>query len=78
MNLNESYFEEAALEWFLLRHILRQGYGGQVGELGYAIGHGPQMAPSKVAAQRDTFGDVVLGVRLREAIRRLIFSNLII
>ena len=30
MNLNESIVEGAALEWFLLR----QGYGGQVGELG--------------------------------------------
>lgn len=31
MSLNESTVEAAALEWF--------------GELGYAIGHGPQMAP---------------------------------
>jgi hypothetical protein len=30
MSLNESIIEDAALEWFRLR----QGYGGQVGELG--------------------------------------------
>ena len=38
MSLNESIVEDAALEWFLLR----QGYGGQVGELGYAVGRGPR------------------------------------
>ena len=32
MNLNESIVEDAALEWF--------------GELGYAVGHGPQLAPA--------------------------------
>jgi type I restriction enzyme R subunit len=57
MSLNESIIEEAALEWF--------------GELGYVLGHGPQMAPGEVAAERDTFGDVVLVGRLREAISRL-------
>ncbi len=57
MSLNESILEEAALEWF--------------GELGYAVGHGPQMAPGEVEAERDTFGDVVLVGRLREAISRL-------
>ena len=36
MNLNESHVEEAALEWFV--------------ELGYAIGHGPHMAPGEPAA----------------------------
>ncbi len=57
MSLTESIIEEAALEWFA--------------ELGYAVGHGPQMAPGEVAAERDTFGDVVLVGRLREAISRL-------
>jgi len=57
MSLNESIVEEAALGWF--------------GELGYAVGHGPQMAPGEPAAERDSFGEVVLVVRLREAIRRL-------
>lgn len=55
--LNESIVEDAALSWF--------------GELGYAIGHGPHMAPGEPAAARDSFGDVVLTGRLREAIWRL-------
>jgi type I restriction enzyme R subunit len=57
MSLNESIVEGAALEWF--------------GELGYAIGHGPHLAPGEPAAERESFGDVVLVGRLREAIRRL-------
>ncbi|MDN5752417.1 MAG: hypothetical protein L0H15_03925 [Nitrosospira sp.] len=57
MNLNEAIVEDAALAWF--------------GELGYAFGHGPHIAPSESAAERDSFGDVVLAGRLREAIRRL-------
>ena len=57
MSLNESHVEDAALEWF--------------GELGYAVGHGPQLAPGEPAAERDSFGEVVLVGRLREAIRRL-------
>jgi len=55
--LNESIVEDAALEWF--------------GELGYAIGHGPRFAPGEPAAERESFGAVVLGGRLRDAIRRL-------
>ena len=57
MSLNESTVEDAALEWFL--------------ELGYGVGHGPRMAPGEVAAERRAFSDVVLGGRLREAVRRL-------
>ncbi|MFZ2854918.1 MAG: type I restriction endonuclease subunit R, partial [Rhodocyclaceae bacterium] len=41
------------------------------GELGYAIGHGPQIAPGEPAAERASFAEVVLAGRLREAIRRL-------
>ena len=55
--LNESTVEDAALTWF--------------GELGYAIGHGPHIAPGEPAAERDSFGDVVLIARLHAAIRRL-------
>jgi len=55
--LNESHVEDAALEWF--------------GELGYAVGHGAQIAPGEPAAERDSFGAVVLIERLREAIHRL-------
>ena len=57
MSLNESHVEDAALTWF--------------GELGYAVGHGPQLAPGEPAAERDSFGEVVLVGRLRESIRRL-------
>jgi len=55
--LTESTVEDAALEWFR--------------ELGYAIGHGPDMAPGEAAAERDSFGDVFLEDRLREALWRL-------
>ena len=57
MSLNESIVEDAALEWF--------------GDLGSTVGHGPQLAPGEPAAERDSFGEVVLVGRLREAIRRL-------
>ncbi|MDQ5979902.1 MAG: type restriction enzyme subunit, partial [Verrucomicrobiota bacterium] len=57
MSLNESIVEEAALEWFK--------------ELGYAVGHGPHLAPGEPAAERDSFGEVVLVERLRAALRRL-------
>lgn len=57
MSLNESIVEDAALAWF--------------GELGYAIAHGPELAPGEAAAERDSFAEVVLLGRLRAAIRRL-------
>jgi hypothetical protein len=60
MSLNESIVEDAALKWF--------------GELGYAFGHEPHLAPCEPASRdggRDSFGEVVLVGRLREAIRRL-------
>jgi hypothetical protein len=57
MPLNESIVEDAALEWF--------------GELGYAVGHGPHLAPGEPAAERDSFSEMVLVGRLPEAIRRL-------
>ena len=57
MCLNESIVEDAALDWF--------------GELGYAVGHGPKLAHGEPATERDSFGEVVLAGRLREAIRRL-------
>jgi type I restriction enzyme R subunit len=60
MSLNESIVEDAALEWF--------------GELGYGVGHGPHLAPGEPAAERDSFSEVVLVGRLREAIRQLNFS----
>ena len=57
MSLNESHIEEATLEW--------------LDELGYAIGHGPKMAPGESASERDSFSDVVLKGRLRKSIHRL-------
>lgn len=57
VNLNESIVEEAALSWF--------------GELGYSIGHGPQLAPGEPTAERAAFSDVILVGRLRAAIQRL-------
>jgi type I restriction enzyme R subunit len=57
MSLSESLIEEATLQWF--------------GELGYVALHGPMLAPGELAAERDSFGNVVLGARLRDAIRRL-------
>ncbi len=40
-------------------------------ELGYAVGHGPQLAPGETAGERDSFSEVVLVGRLRDTIRRL-------
>lgn len=57
MSITESIVEDAALTWF--------------GEHGYVIGHGPQMAPGEPSAERESFADVVLAERLREALRRL-------
>ncbi len=54
---NESTVEEAALSWF--------------DELGYGIAHGPIIAPGEPEAERESFGDVVLVQRLRDAIERL-------
>ena len=65
--LNESLVEDAALEWS--------------GKLGYAVGHGPHLAPGEHAGgtrtpafsqgERESYGEVVLAGRLREVIRRL-------
>ena len=55
--LNESIVEDAALSWFR--------------ELGYSIESGPDLAPGEPAAERHSFGDVVLVGRLRDAISRL-------
>ncbi len=57
MSLNEATVEDAALGWFE--------------ELGYAVAHGPHLAPGEPAAERDGFGEVVLVGRLRAAIARL-------
>jgi four helix bundle suffix protein len=51
----ESTVEDAALTWF--------------GELGYAVGHGPHLAPVNRRRERKSFGEVVLAGRLARAIR---------
>lgn len=45
-SVTESVLEEATLDWFR--------------ELGYAVVFGPDLAPGEPAAERATFGDVVL------------------
>jgi type I restriction enzyme R subunit len=39
--------------------------------LGYAVVHGPQIAPGEPAAERADYGEVILAGRLRAALRRL-------
>ena len=53
----ESIVEEAALAW--------------LGELGYAVLHGPDIAPGELLAERASYGDVVLMDRLRSALGRI-------
>lgn len=50
----ESTAEEAALEW--------------LGELGFAVAHGPDLAPDGASPERKTYADVVLIDRLRSAL----------
>jgi type I restriction enzyme, R subunit len=56
MSLNESTVEEAALQW--------------LGDLGYGLAHGPDLAPGEAAAERASFAEVLVG-RLRDAIKQL-------
>jgi type I restriction enzyme, R subunit len=53
----ESVVEEAALEWF--------------GELGYRVVHGPEIAPGEPGAERESYQQVLLEGRLREALATL-------
>jgi type I restriction enzyme R subunit len=55
--LSESDVEGAALEWFE--------------NLGYAVLHGPDIAPDEPAAERTTYQDVTLEQRLKTAIASL-------
>ena len=54
---SESIVEEAALAW--------------LAGLGYAVVHGPDIAPGEPAAERAEYGEVILAGRLRAALRRL-------
>ena len=55
--INESTVEEAALGW--------------LSELGWAVAHGPDIAPGTPYAERDDYGQVVLERRLRDALGEL-------
>jgi len=55
--LAESFVEEATLSW--------------LESLGYAVKHGPEIAPGEPAAERADYGQVVLEDRLRQALVRL-------
>ncbi len=52
-SFTESTVEEAALQW--------------LGELGFAVKHGPHIAPGELYAERTGFGEAVLAKRLRDA-----------
>lgn len=54
---NENVVELAALEYFV--------------ELGYRTVHGPDIAPGEPGAERESYEDVFLWGRLRDAIRRI-------
>ena len=55
--LNESHVEAATLAW--------------LGELGFAVKHGPDIAPGEAEAERGDYGQVVLEGDLRDALARL-------
>src|SRR5439155_22212670 len=57
MKFTESTVEDAALAW--------------LGELGFSVLHGPEIAPGELAAEREGFGETVLARRLRAALRKL-------
>lgn len=50
MSLDKSTVEAAALEW--------------LGDLGYAVGHGPHLTPGEPAVERASFGAVALVERV--------------
>lgn len=56
-NLDEADIEAATLEWFA--------------ELGYQVVHGPDIAPGEPGAERESYEQVVLEGRLRDALVRL-------
>src|SRR5438093_1410691 len=55
--ITESVVEDAALAWF--------------GGMGYAVLHGPDIAPGEPNAERQTYAEVVLAGRLRSALARI-------
>ena len=57
LRFTESIVEDAALAW--------------LESLGYAIKHGPEIAPGELFAEREDYGQVLLATRLREALVRM-------
>lgn len=55
--ISESTAEEAALNW--------------LGELGYSILNGPDIAPGELLAERTGYGEAILSDRLRSALARI-------
>ena len=55
--VTESVIEQAALSW--------------LESLGFAVKHGPEIAPGELTAERSDYGQVVLEDRLRQALARL-------
>ncbi len=55
--LTEADVEQAALDW--------------LGGLGWQVKHGPDIAPDKLNAERNDYGQVVLERRLRDALAEL-------
>ena len=55
MGIDESLTGDAALVWF--------------GELGYAVGHGPHVAPGEPATERASFHDAILVAYLRDKLK---------
>jgi len=58
LNLNESIVEDAALI-LPAATLTRPLPWGEGKELGYAVGHGPLLAPGEPAAERESFSEVV-------------------
>ena len=57
MSFAESTVEDAALSW--------------LGEVGFTLKHGPEVAPGELHAERTGFGEMVLTKRLRDALAAL-------
>jgi type I restriction enzyme R subunit len=60
-SFTESVVEDAALAW--------------LESLGYAIKHGPEIAPGELFAERDDYTQVLLATRLREALVHLAYRG---
>ena len=54
---SESVVEDAALGW--------------LSDIGWTVKHGPEIAPGELTAERGDYGEVVLSLRLRDALGRL-------